>query len=759
MAGVRGARIAPVPCVIRESEIGATLTRVEGVAKVTGQARYTADIALPGLVHAAVVQSSVGRGRVLAIDIEAAAQAPGVLTVITHHDAPRLSPAVVAMNATGTRGSAGTQHLPLQDDVIHHWGQHVAVVVAERLEQASYGASLVRARYAAERPVLDMNEAEAAPVTPVTVWGAPPDTRTGDLAAGLAAAEVRLDATYITPVQHHNSMEMHATTAVWDGDALTIYEPSTWVYGVQKTVAVWFGLFEHQIRVVQQHIGGSFGHKGPTWPHVALAVMAAQRVGRPVRLQLTRAQEFTSVGYRPRIRHRLQLGATSDGRLTAVAHDAVAQTAPFDTRVVAPVTATTRKLYACDNVETSYRLVHLNRNGPFTMRGPGETPGLFAVESAMDELGYALHMDPVALRLRNHADVDPETGHPWSSKQLRACYTEAAARFGWAGRDPRPGAMRDGDVRVGWGMATSAYHAKAEKTAARARLAPDAAGAYLVTVESATADPGTGARTIMTQIAADALGIAPEHVRFRLGDTRLPEAPIAAGSQTTASVGPAVQAACFALRDKLHALAAGQGSPLGDPNSAGEEGDAFPVYVAVLHRAALDSLDATIEVAPPEAATKVYTRYSFGAHFCEVRVAPNTGEVRVSRYVAAFDAGRVMNPRTARSQLEGGIVWGIGQALSEVTHYDSHTGTIANDDLADYLVPVNADIPHLDVWFVASDDPRGAQPVREQGCWRDRNGRGGGGRGQRGVPRDGRTRARAADHAGPAALSADAGRK
>ncbi len=686
---------------------GTSLDRVEGAAKVTGRAHYTADLTPPGLAHAVAVQSPVAHGRIAEIDTAPALRAPGVLAVITHHDAPRLSPSIVAMDTTGERGGAGTQHLPLQDDVIHHWGQHVAVVVAESFEQARHAAALVRARYDAERPVLDMDGPDAAPFTPTKVWGAAPETKHGDVAAGLAAADVRVDATYVTQVQHHNSMELHSTVAAWDGDALTLYEPSTWVYGVRKTVAGWFGLFEHQVRVVQHHIGGSFGHKGPTWPHVALAVMAARRVGRPVRLTLTRPQEFTSVGYRPRIRHRVRLGATRDGRLTALSHEALAQTAPFDTRVVAPVTATTRKLYACDNVETSYRLVHLNRNGPFTMRGPGETPGLFAVESAMDELACALGIDPLELRLRNHADADPESGRPWSSKRLRACYAEAAARFGWAARDPRPRSMRarDGGARVGWGMATAAYHAKAEKTAARARLAPDGAGGHLVTVESATADPGTGARTVMTQVAADALGVPPERVRFHLGDTHLPEAPIAAGSQTTASVGPAVRAACLALRDKLRALAAAQGHPLGDG------GDALAGYAAALARAGLDAVDADAAVAPPEAATAEYTRYSFGAHFCEVLVAPATGAVRVARHVAAFDVGRVLNPRTTVSQLRGGLIWGIGQALTEGTHYDPHTGKVVNDNLADYHVPVNADVPDLDAFFVDADDPRELNPL------------------------------------------------
>ncbi len=689
---------------------GASLPRVDGPDKVTGRAAYVGDLAFPDLAHAAVVQSTIAHGRVAAIDVAAAERAPGVLLVLTHHNMPRLSRPIIAMEDTGERGGGGTQHLPLQDDVVHHWGQHLAVVVADTPERAWDAAALVRVTYAAERPVLDMDGPDAAPFAPSKVWGAAPDTRKGDVAAGLAAADVRVDATYVTAVQHHNSMEMHATVAAWEGDRVTVYEPSTWVYGVRKTVAGWFGLFEHQVRVVQHYIGGSFGHKGPTWPHVALAVAAARHVGRPVRLALTRAQEFTSVGYRPRIRHRVRLGATRDGRLTALAHDAVAQTAPFDTRVVAPVTATTRKLYACDNVETTYHLVHLNRNGPFTMRGPGEAPGLFAVESAVDELAHALGIDPVELRLRNHADADPESGRPWSSKRLRACYALGAERFGWAAGAPRTGSRREGGALVGgalvggalvgWGMATAAYHAKAEKTAARARMGAD--GRFLV--ESATADPGTGARTVMTQVAADALGVDAGRVRFALGDTRMPEAPIAAGSQTTASVGPAVRAACLALRDKLRALADAQGHPLGDaPDAAACAG--------VLARAGLSELEGEAEVAPPRAATEDYTRYSFGAHFCEVRVDAATFETRVSRYVAAFDAGRIVNPAAARSQLEGGLVWGIGMALTECTHYDPHTGKITNDDLADYHVPVSADVPHLEAFFVEGDDPRALNPL------------------------------------------------
>ncbi len=697
--------------------IGRPLSRIDGRLKVTGGARYSAEIPLPNLAHAVLVESTIARGRILSMDIQAAEAVPGVLAIITYLNAPRLvSPAPVAVasrDRDSTSGTAGQSYVPVQDNVIHHSGQHIGVVVAETLEQATYAASLVRVEYEREQPTVDMEHPLDAPFKPADIWGEPTDVQRGNVEQGLVEADVCIDQTYVTVVQHHTTMEPHATIAQWEGNSLTLYDSSTWVYGVRKAIAHWFQMPEENIRVIAHYVGGSFGSKGPTWPHSVLAAVAAQRVGRPIKLVLTRQQTFTSVGYRPEIHHHIKLGATREGKLSAIVHDATAQTAPFDTRVVAPVNKTTRKLYACPNVATSYQLVHLNMNGPFTMRGPGETPGLFAVESAMDELAYALNMDPIELRLRNYAEVDPEDGRPWSSKSLHECYRQGAERFGWSKRNPRPGSMHDGDELVGWGMATAAYDAKSAPTAAYARLSAD--GNLLV--QSATCDQGTGTYTIMRQIAAETLGIAIERVRFELGDTQMPIAPISAGSMTTASVGSAVYAVTKSLRLQVLTIAlTDSASPLfgkkreqievengwcflKDDPSKGES------YLDILRRHSMDTLDTREEVKPnPD--LKDYTGYSFGAHFAEVHVRPASGEVRVTRFVAAFGEGRIVNEKTAHSQLIGGIIWGIGMALMEETVLDQQMGRIINNNLSEYLVPVNTDIPKIEAFFIEEHDPR-----------------------------------------------------
>jgi xanthine dehydrogenase YagR molybdenum-binding subunit len=609
-------------------------------------------------------------------------------------------------------GSAGQSYMPLQDNIIYHSGQHIGVVVAETLEQATYAASLIHVKYEQEQATVDMEHPLDAPFKPTDVWGEPTDVQRGNVEQGLMKADVRIDQTYVTAIQHHNTMEPHATIAQWDGDTLTLYDSTTWVYGVRKAIARWFQMPEEKIRVITHFVGGSFGSKGPTWPHSVLTAVAAQRVGRPVKLVLSRPQTFTSVGYRPEIHHHIQLGATRDGKLSAIVHAALAQTSAYDNRAVAPVTKTTRKIYACPNVATSYRLVHLNMNGPFTMRGPGETPGSFAVESAMDELAYALNMDPLELRLRNYAEVDPEEGRPWSSKSLRACYQQGAERFGWSRRDACPGSMRDGDELVGWGMATAAYDAKSAPVAVYACLSVN--GDLLV--QSATCDQGTGSYTIMRQIAAETLGIAVERVRFELGDTQMPRAPISAGSMTTASVGSAVYAVTKSLRHRiLEMVLTDPASPLFELTAeqiAVEHGRCFlkddpsrgENYQDILKRHAMDVIDIREEIMPhPD--LQQYTGYSFGAHFAEVHVRPSSGEIRVTRFVAAFGGGRIINAKTAQSQLVSGIIWGIGMALMEQTILDQRLGCIVNNNLAEYLVPVNADIPKIEAFFVEEHDP------------------------------------------------------
>jgi xanthine dehydrogenase YagR molybdenum-binding subunit len=713
--------------------IGRPLDRKDGRQKVTGRADYTADIRLDNLAYAAIAGSEIAKGRVVSVNTAAAEAVSGVLAVLTAGSMPRLTEAAALINQSGLSGSAaaGQTFLPMQSGVIHYSGQPIAVVIAETSETARQAASLVTAHYEREPPAADLETGRQQTFTPVSGWPEPVEATRGDAGAGLAAAAVRVEEVYHTALQHHVALEPHASVAAWDGDHLTLYEATTWVQGIQKTVAIWFGLPEQNIRVVQQFVGGSFGSKGPAWPHVALAVAAAKHVRRPVKLALTRTQTFWSNGYRPRIRHAVQLGATPDGTLTLLRHDAVAHTALFDNRVLAPVTKTSPKVYACPNTAITYQMTHLNLCGPFTMRGPGETPGSFALESAMDELASALNMDPIALRLKNYAEKNPEDGKLWSSKSLRRCYAEGAARFGWEKRTPKPGSMTFPDGRqMGWGMATMMYDAKFVPASASAHMAPDGS----VVVRTATADPGTGPYTIMPQIAAEALGIPADSVRLELGDSQGPKAPIAAGSQTSASVGSAVHKAALSLRRRLLAFAlADPASPLhglSEDAVAVDVGRVFSradpsrgeTYTDILCRHAPLGLEAGAEVSPEAADVKPFSAYSFGAHFAEVSVDPDFGEVRVTRYVGAFGAGRILNPKTAHSQLLGGVVWGIGMALHEETHLDTYLGRPMNHDLAEYHVPVSADIPgapEMDLFFVDEEDalvnPLGVKGVGEIG--------------------------------------------
>ncbi|OUL18286.1 acylaldehyde oxidase [Nostoc sp. RF31YmG] len=692
--------------------IGKAIDRIDGRLKVTGGAQYCAEMPIPNLVHAVLINSAIAKGRIVSIDTKAAQVAPGVLAILTHHNSPKILPARVTLDSANQGGGAGEQYIPLQDDRIHYSGQHIGVAIAETLEQADYAASLVQVGYQEEPPTVTMADAIERAFPPDNVWGKPPDIVQGDPVKGLADAAVRIDQTYTTAMQHHNAIEPHGTIAIWESDFLTLYEPTTWVYGIRNAVAEWLQMPQEKIRVIQQFVGGSFGYKGPAWTHVVLAAIAAREVNRPVKLVLKRREEFAGVGYRPLIQHHIQLGATTTGQLTALTHHAIARTSTFDRRVVAPVARTNRKLYACPNVATTYRLAPSNLSGPYTMRAPGEAPGLFALESAMDELAYALQIDPLELRLRNYADVDPETKKPWSSKSLKECYQQGAERFGWHQRNPQPSSMRNGDRLIGWGMATMAYDARFSPTTASAKLFADGS----VLVQSATCDQGTGSYTIMRQITADSLGIAISAIRFELGDTQMPEAPVSAGSKTTASVGSAVHRATASLKRKLLTLAFNHPhSPLYGHTEVDvmvENGRCYlkdnprqgQTYTEILQQHQMASISSQEQVKPEEENEK-FTSYSFGAHFAEVQFHPGLGELRVTRYVGAFAAGRIINPKTAYSQLIGGIVWGIGMALLEQSVVDPNSGRIVNSNLAEYLVPTNADIPSIDAFFIEEEDP------------------------------------------------------
>ncbi|MEC4600954.1 xanthine dehydrogenase family protein molybdopterin-binding subunit, partial [Burkholderia vietnamiensis] len=515
---------------------GQPLDRVDGMLKVTGGAHYAAEFADPRLAHAVLVTSTIAAGRIESIDTARARAMPGVLLVITHENAMRLP--------NGGRPPlsppAGRHLTLLQDDTVRYSNEPVAVVVAQTLEQASAAADAVRVRYRPGAAALDFAREKAAARVPPKQQGRPMDTQRGDVDAGLREGAVRIDATYTTPMQHHNPIEPHATMARWDGPTLTLHDATQGVSGASTAVAAVFGIAPEQVRVQSPFLGGGFGCKGSSWSHVSLCAMAAKQAGRPVRLVLTRPQMFGPVGSRPYTEQRVVLAARADGTLTAMRHDSIVTTSTFEdwTEMCG---MPSRIMYAVPNQATTHRIVSLNVGTPTFMRAPGEASGSFALESAMDELAWQLRMDPVELRLANYAQVDPQDGKPWSSNELRACYRLGAQRFGWSRRTGAPRTMRDGDTLIGLGMAAATYPANRSEASARARILPDGTAE----VASGTQDIGTGTYTVMTQVAADALGFAVRDVRFVLGDSGLPRAPVSGGSQTAASVAPAVREAAL----------------------------------------------------------------------------------------------------------------------------------------------------------------------------------------------------------------------
>ena len=532
--------------------------------------------------------------------------------------------------------------------------------------------------------------------------------------------------TYATPHQTHNPMEMHATTAAWDADGrLTVWDATQGVNEVKATLAKTLGLAADHVRVIDPFVGGGFGCKGSTWPHVALAAVAARAVGRPVRMMLPRSHMFLDVGYRSPTRQTIALGADRDGRLVAVRHDVIAQTATYSD-YLETAALPTRTLYACGNAATTHRLVHVDTQSPCQMRAPGEATGVFALECAMDELAVALDVDPVALRLKNYAARDPQDGKPFSSKSLDQCYRQAAERFGWARRNPRPRSMTDGKDLVGYGMATATYPAKRQPAAAQVIAYADGS----VVVRSGTQDLGTGTYTILAQVAAAELGLPPSAVRVQIGDTTFPKAGTSGGSTTAASVGTVVQMAAAKLREQLIATAVRDArSPLHglSPDAVRAEGGKLVAHLNdavqpdpirdVVARTGANSMEflATPDLLKDETKQEqAFARHSFGAIFVEVRVDPDLGLVRVERVVAAYAAGRILNAKTARSQFLGGLVFVHGMALLEDTHTDHRTGRIVNADLADYLVPVHADVRRVEVIQVPEADPH-VNPVGVKG--------------------------------------------
>ena len=702
-------------------QVGASVTRIDGHAKVTGAARYAGDFDAPRLAHAVLVMSTVAKGRVTRIDRARAAAAPGVLLVMTHENAPKLPSDPMQADPPAQRALS-----LLQDDVVRYNGEPVAVVVAESLEQAQQAAKLLRLSYAAEEAVLDVDAAKAAAYKPKQLTRTETDSNRGDADGALASAAVKHVATYATAMEVHNPMEPHATLAAWQGDQLLVHDATQGVSGARKSLAQKLGVPPEKIRVLSPYVGGGFGCKGSAWSHVVLAAMAAKQAGRPVRLVLDRTQMFGPVGYRPSTQQKVALGADRDGKLLAIKHDVLSSTSTFEDWTESSAVLT-RMLYACPNVSTTHRLVKLNLGTPTFQRAPGEATGSYAIEAALDELAWSLGMDPLELRLRNHADTDPEGGKPFSSKKLRECYRSAAQRFGWSKRKPQPRSMRDGNQLIGWGMATATYPANRQPTKARVRLLGDGS----VSVQCGTQDIGTGTYTIMQQVAADTLGVDANRIKVEIGDSDFPEAPVSGGSMTTASATPAVQAAAREVRDKLVALAMSDAaSPLHGiaadriETSAGwlrvrDETTRGEPFAALIARNGGAVLEATSEAKLPDDEKEKHSHHSFGAVFVEVGVDADFGEVRVRRVVATYSVGRLLNAKTGRSQLLGGIVWGIGMALHEEALVDRESGRVLNNNLAQYHVPVNADVPQIDVSVVDEDDqnfnPLGARGIGEIG--------------------------------------------
>jgi xanthine dehydrogenase YagR molybdenum-binding subunit len=705
--------------------IGQPLSRVDGVDKVTGAARYTAEIMLPNMAYAAIVGATVPSGRVTTIKADAAIASGGVLGILTHDNLPKVASPPHLLPSLAGQAAPGESFFPMQGEVVHYYGQPVAVVIADSHERAQYAASLIEVEYERTPSVTTIDEGRPQAYDAERLFGglAPGRNERGDVESALNGADVRVDAAYHFAANHHNTLEPSATTAVWDSGKLTVYDSTMGVRASQLTVAQLLGIPLSDVRVITHFVGGGFGGKAMVWPHVTLAAMAARHVGRPVKLSLTRPQTYTSHGHREEQEQKVALGAAKDGRLTAIRHEKLSVTSPFDDWAE-PATGVSSQLYGCANYLGAHRLIKGNTMTPTFTRGPGETLGVFTLETAMDELAYALGMDPVDLRVLNHTPTDP-MGHPWSSDGLVECLQVGAERFGWHGRDPQPRTRRDGDWLIGTGMAAAGYPVAFFMPVQNARARVFADGSAVVATSAQ--EFGTGVTTAMAQVAADGLGLGMDAVRFEAGDTDLPNTSSAVGSAGAMMVSAAVHNAATGLRDQLIAMAvADEQSPLHGAKPASvrvdsgkmSNGSAGDSYADLLQRHRRLDAEALGSWTPPPLDTP-HGLLTFGAQFAEVAVDPDLGLVRVRRMLGAFAPGRVLNPKLARSQLMGGMLWGMGQALLEGNQMDPRSGRWALNNLGEYLVAVNADAPEVTVEFVDVQDdvvgPLGVKGVGEIG--------------------------------------------
>jgi xanthine dehydrogenase YagR molybdenum-binding subunit len=689
------------------SSIGQPLTRRDGVLKVKGEARYAADNHPPGMLHAVLAVSSIARGHVKFLDVEAAKRHPGVVEVMTSANRPPL-----AEDPDAKTNPFMFRMELLQNDNVRYANQPIAVVIAETLEAATEGAALLSPQYEVLPARVGLDGGERF-VPPAVGIGNPAAIERGDVEAGLACASKRIEATYQTPAQYHNAMEPHAIVAVWDGDTLSIDTPSQGLAMAQGRIAGLFGISPEKIHIRSPFLGGGFGSKGLVSGPQVLGILAAKMVGRPVKLVLRREHMYGPVGHRSASRQKLRIGVDGDGLLTAIDHHAKIATSTFDD-FYEPAADASHTLYASPAIATSHEAVRIDTGTPLFMRAPGEATGSIALESAIEEKAWACGMDPLAFRLKNYAEVEPISGKPFSSKALRECYAQGAARFGWAKRPLAPRQTRDdAGLLVGWGVGTATFPALMFQAEARAVVRSDGAGV----MEIGAHDMGQGAWTALAQIAADGLGLDLEQVEFKAGTSDLPDAGIAGGSAHTATAGMAIHNAGAAVIAKLADLATGdERSPLFGAGNAGvvaRDGRLFrrddetrsESYADIIGRAGLAQVEARGKGASDPAAQANYAMHAHGAVFAEVKVDPDLGQIRVTRLVGAFAAGRIINPHLVRSQIYGGMIWGMSFALHEEALVDRRSGRIINANLAEYHVPVNADVPSMEALMIEEHDP------------------------------------------------------
>jgi xanthine dehydrogenase YagR molybdenum-binding subunit len=710
----------PDPLSGKHGLLGQPLSRLDGPLKVAGRARFAAEVPMPGLLYAAIVHSTIPRGRIASIDTSAAETAPGVALVMTYRNAPR-------MNAPALFGSgpdaAGPSDLPvMQDDRIRWNGHPIAVVLAETQELADHAKTLVQVSYEAEAAVTSFDAAKADAHPPESILGEPTAMETGDAEAALAAAEFSVDLDYTTPFHNHNAIELHAATCVWEGGALTIHDASQLVTSTARTVADIFDVAHDKVRVISPYVGGGFGGKCLWW-HQIIGAAAAKLAGRPVRIILSRESVYRMVGGRTTTEQRVALGARADGTLTALIHSGVAAMTTHN-NCPEQFSFPAKHMYAAEAIKVAQDIADMDMLANTFMRAPGESIGTFALECAIDELAEKLKIDPIELRRRNDPVTDPTSGHEFSSRHLVEAYRAGAERFGWDARDPEPGTRREGEWLVGLGCASGTYpYYRMPGGAARITLSADGKAV----VAAAAHEMGMGTATVQTQICAERLGLPMADVRFDYGDTRLPPSPVAGGSCQTASIGAAVIAAQGKLVGELLKLA-GNTSPLAGLSVDEVEGvdgglakrgapDIHESYAAILKRAGRDEIVAQAD-APPPLEMMRWSMHSTSAVFCEVRVSAVTGEVRVSRLLGSFDCGRILNPKTARSQFRGGMIMGLGLALTEETLLDPRNGRVMNPSLAEYHIPVHLDVPEIEVMWTDIPDPHtpmGARGIGEIG--------------------------------------------